>query len=535
MTCLISIAGGIAYRQSNQTQIDQFSVFGVALDCPEVAVTLSVGTPAQTETATVAVGPTGAWSAQLDMSQYGLSCADASTSIDVSVVCTSDPGCTAATKFDNVTCQTIDACPAFEKVGAVALSDAENGCNIDGERRVDLRATLMSAVPSGLPVVAQFCLQNLETGEETFLNAEVLTPQVPFTGTAHLPGGVYLYQLHVISPQPCPGPLGVLDVAACPVTDTGTVCPLVIIGDKTISDKCTPEGRRIVDLSATITPEPGYPADVVLKVMQGDTDIAEIDTVLGATTQTTLSGSRHLVPGDYRVIADVTGPSACNGNGADFTVPPCVFGGPPDLEEPDGTPDNDIPGNDTPGGEDTISTDEDTTRPPPDRTPPPRGGINWCLILFWTGFALFLTGAVAVGVGYCAIGLGVHPIWVGIWALIINVGMVMLIIGTLLLTVWIFLCGSCAINCDALKWFRDVLIVLDVVFAALVALGGVIIALSPLCFVGWIIDVGFTSYLLLLAHFWVFFSGCEEYSDWWPDALQFTMPDSLRAHCGRDG
>lgn len=525
MDCIIHIAGGIAYRQSNQTEISRFSVFGVAVGCSDLTVTLTAGTQQPLPPVTVNVSVSGAWSAEFDMAQSGLTCSDTPTSIDVDAVCNSDTSCSAHTKFDNYTCQIVDTCPAFEKFGAVAVDTANGGCNTDGERQVELSATLMGQVPSGQDVTAQFYMENLETGDEEYFNAETLTPQVPYSSDKHVPPGTYLYQLRVISPQPCPGPIGVLEVLDCPQVETGTVCPLVIMGDENISEACTPNGQRTVGLSATVTPEPGHPVDAVLRVESGGTDFGEIDSRQGLASETVLSGSRPLPPGDYTAVLEVTSPDSCNSSGANFTVLPCETGDEPDRIP--GEPD-DPTGEDTPGGDDTIPTR-------PDTPPPEPGGVNWCLILFWSGFALFLIGAIAVGVGFCAVGIAVHPIWVGIWAIVINFGMVMLILGTLLLTIWIFLCGSCRINCDALKWFRDALIVLDVVFALLAAFGGAIVAASPLCFIGWMIDVGFTSYLLLLAHFWVFFTGCERYSDWWPDWLQFTMPDSLRAHCGRDG
>ena len=523
MPCIISVAGGIAYRPENSQVIQEFHIHGVAVECTDLTIELSFGDPVQTVQASASVGDMGAWDAIADLSGTGLMCDGASTAIDVVVTCTDNPACTAATKFENYTCQTYDTCPLFEKVEALAVASDSAGCNIYLEREVRLSATLLAPVPNGLPVIAQFCLVNLESGEVTNTAAGEMMPQQPFNATGSVLGGIYRYELKLLSPSPCQGPIGILQVPACPgPEDSPAVCPSVNFESAVVSEDCTASNQRIVTVVAEVIPEPGHPVSATLEVRQEGGLSSSVDFMASTEEATTLSGSLPLSAGEYDLVVNIGAPESCNDASLGFEVPKC-----PIVIIDDDTPPDEGAG----------------TPPDPDQTGGGGGdiGINWCLILFWVGFAFFIVGAIGTGVGFCLVGLigaWVNPYWVAVWAVIINVSVILLMLGTLILTIWIFLCGSCRINCQALKFARDLFTMyISPIAGVLAAIGlvGLIGAWSPLCWVGWLIDFIASFWLAALLNFWIGFSGCEPWSNWWPSWLRPTMPDWMRTHCGGDG
>ena len=325
MTCSISIEGAIAYRQANDPAVTRVVAWGSAQDCTALTATVSLAAGGGPFEAAASQTAPGGWIARVDVSGSGLTCGTVAD-VDVIITCDADASCLAQTKLDLLQCQTENACPAWDKFGAAIADASDAGC-IEGERLVRIEAILPTNLPSGLgPVFAQFYIRPLEGGDEIPLDAETPEPGETISAETLLPGGTYIYGLRILAPEPCEGPAGIIEVPACPAPppDMPALCPQVIRGAVTVSDKCTPNQNRVITASATVKPELGHPVSARLVIREGENDMAVLDQVQNATGQTLLSGNAEVPPGDYTIGVDVTAPDGCNYSGEALHVPPCI-------------------------------------------------------------------------------------------------------------------------------------------------------------------------------------------------------------------
>ncbi len=505
MDCSITIEGIISYQAGNSSNVGLINMYGVAIECTNIAISVQNGN--DTFSGNASVDSNGGWSAEIDITAADLPCDAGVVDIDITARCETDDGCFATTKLTTFVCQTEGACPHFIKFGATAVDDADGGC-FEGKRQVVFSAELTAPPPDGASVVVEFWARQVGSSEELLLGAIVAEPGVLLSVVSALSGGSYSYGLRIVLPAFCPGPVGVLDVPDCPST-AEPVCPAISFDDVQISEKCTPQGRRIVTASVTVTPEPGSPVDATLQIRQGDTIVATMESRSGATSQFALIGEVNLLPGDYSIAVDVTGPNTCNVSQQEINVPPCLAVPPPITG---GDPEPDLPDDEEVEG----------------------FAIPWCLIVMIAGFVMAVFGGILLGIGFCLMGFFVNPIVVGVFAVMINVGLVLLLLGILILLLWLILCGSCLNNCHLLAYLKLALAVADVIWAGFLFVGSALTFLSPFCFVGWAIDFVSFSVLLTLVIYWEYVAGCIPWPRGWPNWARVTLPDWLRSLCRQD-
>lgn len=320
MACFISIEGSIAYRPEASTTVSRIVAWGSVTDSSALTVKITIGTDQFEAAGQFPVA--GGWVANIDVSSAGLTCGDVAD-IDLDVTSDADQGCAAHSKVSIVQCQVERGCPVFEKFSAAVVDASPAGC-VDGERSVRIEAQLPNT-PTGLGAIfTVFFIRPLEGGPEILLGTDTPEPGEEISATGLVPGGLYTYGLRILSPEPCEGPIGVIEVPACPtVPDDPALCPTVTHGTVTVSENCTPAQQRIVTATSTVTPEPGTPVSAQLVVMDGDTVVLVLDSADDVSTQTVLNGSGPVPPGNYTIGVEVTDPAACNFSGNSLRVPAC--------------------------------------------------------------------------------------------------------------------------------------------------------------------------------------------------------------------
>lgn len=331
MTCFVTVHGAIAFRPDTTSAIERIRVWGTVAcigidpaDCAEITVRATLG--ADSFEATDSVDDAGGWSFDVDVSAGNWSCGTAAP-LDIDAFCTANPQFSAETKSEELHCQTEGSCPVFAKV-AVSLVDAtDDGCD-DGERSVAFSSTLLNWPDGAGPVTASIYVRPVggdEQDEDIVAVGALLSGDV-LEGTHPLEGGTYEYGVRVVSPSPCEGPTGAVEVPPCPPSEVTPVCPGIAFGAASVSDKCTPDGKRSVTGSVVVTPVPGHPAAARLLVMQGGNEVAELGATGSQVGAFALEGTANLAPGDYSFSVDVSAPAGCNTADTPLTVPECPEG-----------------------------------------------------------------------------------------------------------------------------------------------------------------------------------------------------------------
>lgn len=333
MTCFISIEGTVAYHSANDSGVNRILVWGNVHDC--AGLTVRITTDSSEFEATGSFPTPGGWVAVVDVSGSGLICG-AVADVDLLVTCTQNANCSAQTKVDMTRCQVEGGCPAWEKFSAAVVDASEAGC-VDGARQVRLEAQLPLGLPAGFgPVFAEFYIRPIEGGVEDTLGGQIPEAGETLTAQTMVPGGLYIYGLRVLAPEPCEGPTGVIEVPACPPGDADdpALCPQALMGNVTVSAQCTATLQRMVSATAVVTPEPGNPVSAQLVVKDGDAVVLVLDSVANITDETVLNGSGPVSPGNYAIGVDVTSPQACNFSGQSLRVAQCSDAGDPDKPDP---------------------------------------------------------------------------------------------------------------------------------------------------------------------------------------------------------
>lgn len=465
MACLIAIHGVVAFRAAASQPPSSIIVFGAADDCSQIDVTIDAGS--------VTIGPgaatvdqQGGWSVEFqapqDFAQGVLTCGTQARAVDVSAICHSDPNCKADIKLQDIPCQIANACPTFNKVQSEQVSDANNGCNADGTRRVTFSAEL-SASPGGI-VVVEFVVRPAAGGNDIHLGAVVPQPGQTFVSEANLLGGDYFFQLNIVTPTPCDGPGGFLAVQLCPQPPGVPVaCPTVVISAVNVGSTCDAQDRRQMTASATVTPGPGNAVDAELRLLPVNAaaglPTVTLQTRTNQTSAFQLQGMASLPAGDYEARVDITRPASCGDAGLIFNVPVCP-GAPP--APPPVTP--------------PVT--------PPVVIPPPAESVG-CGAARIIGLALIFAGIALLIGGSCSGNV-----------LIAGIGVAVFLFGAAIIVAWTFLCPSIS-RCFALNRIIQMLELLTIVLA-IAAVVFAIFGIDPGCVIGVIVGTGLVGALVAI-------------------------------------
>ena len=192
-----------------------------------------------------------------------------------------------------------------------------------GTRPVTLSAIVTPAV--GSPAVT---VELVDDATGMVLDTQTSAAQFVLSATRDYLPGMHTYSVHVVSPATCG------DVSMIPFTVPGCEgaggCPMVgqiVIGPE--SD-CDAMGRRMVEVSVTVTPTPGVPTSAELVV-----DGIQIDVQNNRIAPFDLRGTRSYAPGPHSASVNILAPPGCVGPDAQpFQVSGCPMTPPPVIQTP---------------------------------------------------------------------------------------------------------------------------------------------------------------------------------------------------------
>ncbi len=377
-----------------------------------------------------------------------------------------------------------------------AAPDIADDCGKNGTRTVAVSATVVHS--DGAAVSARLALLGPDGEPSAILDSgDDPSGSLTLQGATSLAPGSHQVAVLVDQPAGCGRAVDTLEVAPCP-----TRCPGVAFDPPEIGD-CA-EGLRQVTLRARLSPDgPGvFAARLLLWDTVAQVPLEELDSVTSDGQPAELTVSRAFAPGTYAFVVQVTEPEGCTGRSQAVTVAPC---GPEEEEE------------------DEDEEEEDG------------GGllINWCAVALGVLLALLVVGALLLGIGFCLLGVVPEGTVTVVVAVITVIGAVLLALATIGLLIWLFLCGSCRVNCFLIDILIDVLLLLAALTTILAFIGMILAALglSKLCWIGWAIDTLDIGLLLLAAYWWARVVGCRPWPRWVPDWARISLPDALRVLC----